>query len=60
MMGKNDPCSRAISWHFTKCAYSSMMYNTGDLGAWREDGEIEMLGRVDDQIKIKVGAAECR
>lgn len=30
------------------------MYNTGDLGAWREDGEIEMLGRVDDQIKIKV------
>lgn len=30
------------------------MYNTGDLGAWRQDGEIEMLGRVDDQIKIKV------
>ncbi|RYO98998.1 hypothetical protein DL766_000429 [Monosporascus sp. MC13-8B] len=31
----------------------SMMYNTGDLAAWRENGEIEMLGRVDDQIKIK-------
>ncbi|RYP48149.1 hypothetical protein DL769_011241 [Monosporascus sp. CRB-8-3] len=31
----------------------SMMYNTGDMGAWREDGEIETLGRVDDQIKIK-------
>ena len=36
-----------------------MMYNTGDLGAWREDGEIEMLGRVDDQIKIKVRITRC-
>ncbi|KAL0940436.1 AMP-binding enzyme [Colletotrichum truncatum] len=31
----------------------SMMYNTGDLGRWRQDGSIEILGRVDDQIKIK-------
>ncbi|KAK2028252.1 AMP-binding enzyme [Colletotrichum zoysiae] len=31
----------------------SMMYNTGDLGRWRHDGSIEILGRVDDQIKIK-------
>ncbi|KAK2059679.1 AMP-binding enzyme [Colletotrichum caudatum] len=31
----------------------SMMYNTGDLGRWRRDGSVEILGRVDDQIKIK-------
>ncbi|KAJ2898600.1 Adenylate-forming reductase [Zalerion maritima] len=31
----------------------SMMYNTGDLCKWKEDGLIEILGRQDDQIKIK-------
>ncbi|KAJ4123262.1 hypothetical protein NW768_009796 [Fusarium equiseti] len=31
----------------------SMMYNTGDLGRWRPDGSIEILGRVDDQVKVK-------
>lgn len=31
----------------------SMMYNTGDICRWREDGLIEILGRQDDQIKIK-------
>ncbi len=30
------------------------MYNTGDLGRLREDGHIEPLGRLDDQVKIKV------
>ena len=30
------------------------MFNTGDLGRWREDGSIDMLGRQDDQVKIKV------
>lgn len=29
------------------------MYNTGDLGVVLENGEIEHLGRVDDQVKIK-------
>lgn len=31
----------------------SMMYNTGDLGRWREDGLLDILGRVDDQVKVK-------
>lgn len=31
------------------------MFNTGDLGRWRPDGTLEHLGRVDDQVKIKVG-----
>jgi len=30
------------------------MYNTGDLCRWLDNGTIEPLGRVDDQVKIKV------
>ncbi|MFE9775352.1 amino acid adenylation domain-containing protein [Streptomyces sp. NPDC005931] len=29
------------------------MYRTGDLGRWRPDGNLEVLGRVDDQMKIR-------
>jgi amino acid adenylation domain-containing protein/non-ribosomal peptide synthase protein (TIGR01720 family) len=29
------------------------LYRTGDLGRWREDGNLEYLGRLDDQVKIR-------
>ncbi|HET6256278.1 MAG TPA: amino acid adenylation domain-containing protein, partial [Puia sp.] len=29
------------------------LYRTGDLGRWREDGNIEYLGRLDEQVKIR-------
>jgi aryl carrier-like protein len=29
-----------------------IIYRTGDLGRWRPDGMLEVLGRIDDEIKI--------
>ncbi|ORX75178.1 AMP-dependent synthetase and ligase [Anaeromyces robustus] len=45
---------------FIKCPYvvkdndihNSIMYRTGDIGKWTENGEIECLGRMDFQVKI--------
>ncbi|KAI1167931.1 acetyl-CoA synthetase-like protein [Nemania serpens] len=31
----------------------TMMFNTGDLGRWTEEGKLIPLGRKDDQVKIK-------
>lgn len=30
-----------------------LMYKTGDLGRWDENGELEHHGRVDDQVKVR-------
>ena len=36
------------------------LYRTGDLGRWKEDGNIEFLGRIDDQLKIRGYRIELR
>ncbi len=33
--------------------HGKVMYHTGDLARWRADGEIEYLGRMDTQVKIR-------
>ncbi len=33
--------------------HGKTMYHTGDLAAWRENGDIEYLGRIDMQVKIR-------
>jgi hypothetical protein len=30
------------------------MFNTGDLACWQTDGCVQMLGRGDSQVKVKV------
>jgi amino acid adenylation domain-containing protein len=32
---------------------SARLYRTGDLGRWRGNGELEYLGRVDSQVKLR-------
>jgi amino acid adenylation domain-containing protein len=45
------------SERFTTDAFSSTpgarLYRTGDLAKWRDDGQIEHLGRLDHQVKIR-------
>ncbi|MCG3399240.1 non-ribosomal peptide synthetase [Staphylococcus massiliensis] len=39
---------------FVKDPYSdNMMYRTGDLVKWNHKGEIEYLGRIDEQVKVR-------
>ncbi|MBL8820427.1 MAG: amino acid adenylation domain-containing protein, partial [Planctomyces sp.] len=41
-----------IADHFSK-ASNALLYRTGDLCRWQENGTVEYLGRIDHQVKIR-------
>lgn len=57
-------CNRAdlTAERFVPDPYSSVpgarMYHSGDLGRWLEDGSLECLGRIDDQVKVRGNRVE--
>ena len=38
---------------FASLQRGEVIYRTGDLGRWRPDGSLEMLGRLDQQVKLR-------
>eukprot|EP00833_Pecoramyces_ruminatium_P001259 jgi/Orpsp1_1/1175291/evm.model.c7180000053302.1 len=40
--------------------HNRVMYRTGDLGKWTNEGEVEYLGRIDFQVKINGQKVELR
>ena len=42
-----NPFSAEVNHH------GKILYRTGDLAKWRPDGEIDYLGRIDTQVKIR-------
>ncbi|KAL0573472.1 hypothetical protein V5O48_008480 [Marasmius crinis-equi] len=49
----NLPERTAERWKKDPFVEGGMMFNTGDLGRWRKDGQLDHMGRVDDQVKVK-------
>lgn len=49
----NLPDKTAERWMKDPFVEGGMMFNTGDLGRWRPDGQLDHLGRADDQVKVK-------
>ncbi|RDB23709.1 Nonribosomal peptide synthetase sirP [Hypsizygus marmoreus] len=49
----NLPDKTAERWREDPFVKGGMMFNTGDLGRWRKDGQLEHMGRADDQVKVK-------
>ncbi|MBA4538757.1 amino acid adenylation domain-containing protein, partial [Bacillus aquiflavi] len=49
----NNPKLTSEKFVFNPFLQGSLMYKTGDLARWLPDGNIEYLGRVDEQVKVR-------
>src|SRR5262249_22112357 len=49
----NQPGLTAEKFVGHPLARGGRMYRTGDLARWRDDGNIEFLGRIDTQVKVR-------
>ncbi len=49
----NNPEKTAAAFVDNPFVPGTKMYRTGDLARWRDDGNIEFLGRIDFQVKIR-------
>ncbi|MBO9101943.1 MULTISPECIES: non-ribosomal peptide synthetase [unclassified Rhizobium] len=48
-----QPALTATRFIASPFAGHDRLYRTGDLARWREDGRLELAGRVDDQVNIR-------
>ena len=48
-----DPTKLLFIHHSSFIIHHSLIYKTGDLARWLIDGNIEFLGRIDQQVKIR-------
>ncbi len=48
----NDPENSAVKFFSSKELNGKILYLTGDLGKWNENGYLEFISRIDRQIKL--------
>lgn len=49
----NNPEETAKAFVHAKVIDGGRIYKTGDIGRWKDDGNLEYLGRKDDQVKVR-------
>ena len=52
-LNQADLTDRKFKQDITVNARNARIYKTGDIGRWLRDGNIEYVGRVDNQVKIR-------
>ncbi|MBY0481464.1 MAG: amino acid adenylation domain-containing protein [Chitinophagaceae bacterium] len=49
----NEPELTTSKFTSNPYRHGTLFYRTGDIGRWLDDGKIEFLGRMDDQVKVR-------